>query len=65
MRAVARAERQFVAKHPDIPPFFFNMFHHFDAQPRLYGGGDPDVRFRQVLAKPFLESWHAAGAGGL
>lgn len=33
IRVVARAERQFVAKHPDVRPYFFEMFSYHASRP--------------------------------
>jgi GT2 family glycosyltransferase len=36
---VARAERLFVARHPEFPPYFFDLFSAAAAQPRARGRG--------------------------
>ena len=64
MALMARAERQFVEKHPDVEPYFFKLCSWADEKPRLWGQGKPYLRYWQALARPFLESWASAGDAG-
>jgi GT2 family glycosyltransferase len=45
LRLVARAERMFVAKHPDVRPYFHELFSAASAKPPLRGRGAQIARF--------------------
>ncbi|MFZ0042352.1 MAG: glycosyltransferase family 2 protein [Solirubrobacteraceae bacterium] len=79
---IARSEREFTKMHPEVRPYFYEMFTAAAAQRRALGWGDRVTPFvprsvpligplawasagalyRQRLAGPFLEAWHAAAA---
>jgi GT2 family glycosyltransferase len=63
MAVVARAERRFVAEHPDVKPYFFDMFTRAQRAPRARGRG---VRLVRLIPRrtPWLGSrvWSSADA---
>lgn len=63
MAVVARAERHFVAEHPDVKPYFLNMFRRAQAVPPARGRG---ARLAHVVPRrtPWLGSrvWSSADA---
>ena len=72
VRRLAHAERSFVAKHPELEPWFFRMFSHAARLPRASGRGRHLIRFvprstpligaaRLAQRRPLLPS--GAGAG--
>lgn len=59
--AVAVAERQFVRLHPEVPPYFYNLFSEAAGMPRARGRGAKLARW-VPRATPFLGKrvWHLA-----
>ena len=59
--AVAVAEKEFVRLHPDVPPYFFNLFSEAARMPRARGRG---VKLARWIPRgtPFLGKriWHVA-----
>lgn len=73
---IARAERAFCAKHPDVAPYFHELLAPFEHHPRprgravrlarVVGDRGPlraavDNTYKALLAPPFMEAWRDAG----
>ena len=61
MRRIAFAERRFVAKHPELDPWFFSMFSFAARQPRASGARPPPDPPRLALdSRDRRRAWESA-----
>ena len=63
MERIGRAERAFVAKHPDVPPYFHDRLGRAAKRkpPRRLVRRDPDAFYAQRLWPAFQRGWESSG----